>query len=574
VNRDSLNRLVVGWSEKRQAFTFPMVDGVGRTIGIKLRTGDGTKRSIQGSSEGLFVPNDLPPSGRLFLTEGASDTAALLDLGFAALGCPSAGSGIPYVLEFVRRRGTGATLVIVADNDDAGRKGAGKLARALADDGNSVKIIKPPDGIKDAREWLQHGATAEDVEQLVHGASECDTGGPVMTCVADVQPQSVEWLWPHRIALGKLTLVAGEPGLGKSFLTLDMAAHVTNAKPWPDQTRCLDGSVLLISAEDDVADTIRPRLDKAGANVERIQTLDAVRRVAINGKAKECGFTLADIPALSSALKRLNDCKLVVIDPVSAYLLSTDSHNNAEVRGLLSPLAKLAADHRVAVVIVTHLNKAAGMSAMHRVTGSGAFVAASRAAYIVVPDGNDSTRKRRLFLPLKNNLGNDRNGLAFSIQNGCVEWERGEVTMTAEAALAVEAGHGTRGPKQTERKEAKAWLRELLADAAMPAQDIFRQAKEAGFSQQTIRRAKEALRIKPHRTDFQGGWVWKLPEVFGAKLNVTPPPHNLSILAKPEHLGVFTPKNGDKISKVNGQGAKVFKFPGTGITHSQKGRIA
>jgi putative DNA primase/helicase len=338
-----------------------------------------------------------------------------------------------------------------------------------------------------------------------------------------------------------------------------MAARVTMGKQWPDRSRCPVGSVILISAEDDLADTIRPRLDAAGADVRKVVSLSAISQITENGATSERSFTLADIPALAQALKRQPDCKLVIIDPVSAYLLRTDSHNNAEVRSLLAPLAKLAAEHCVAVVIVTHLNKGAGMSAMQRVTGSVAFIAAARAAYIVARDPHDPTGERRLFLPLKNNLGDDSTGFAYRILDERIKWEE-SVSITADAALVPDSKDGSRGPKQAERKEAIAWLKELLKPGPLPAKDIFRQAEDAGYSKMTIRRAQRAISIKPSRKGFDGQWVWALPKLATANQVSTPASKNLSILGKPEHLGVFKHKNVVSNNAETAHSTKVFKF--------------
>src|SRR5262245_1316544 len=160
---------------------------------------------------------------------------------------------------------------------------------------------------------------------------------PVVVKLADVQPEQVQWLWPGRIALGKLTLIAGEPGLGKSFLTLDIAARVTTGEKWPDDptTFKLPGSVVLLSAEDDVADTIRPRLDAAGADVNHVHAIQAVEfKTDEADKPTRRTFNLErDLPALESTIAGLTDCQLVVIDPVSAYCGKVDSHNNSETRG-------------------------------------------------------------------------------------------------------------------------------------------------------------------------------------------------------------------------------------------------
>jgi len=338
--------------------------------------------------------------------------------------------------------------------------------------------------------------------------------GPVLTCLATVEPQPVSWLWPQRIARGKLTLLFGEPGLGKSFATIDMAARVSAGTAWPDGVEIESpGSVILISAEDDLADTIRPRLDRAGADVRRVVALEAVQAVADEGRITERSFTLADIGHLKDALDRTPDTRLVVIDPVSAYLGGRDGHRNDEIRGLLSPLSKLAADYGAAVVMVTHSNKGAGARAVHRAMGSLAFLAAARAAWLVVRD--ESLPDRRMFLPVKNNIGNDKQGFAFSIIDGAVSWERDPIYTTADQALSSAEGDGKPGPEPEALDAAKEWLSEMLKLAPVMVATVETEARAAGISARTLRRAKESLGVRSRREQFTKGWEWNLPEQTG-----------------------------------------------------------
>jgi len=264
----------------------------------------------------------------------------------------------------------------------------------------------------------------------------------VLVRLSDVQPESIRWLWPGRIAMGKLTLLCGDPGLGKSFVTLDLAARVSSGLPWPDLPLLPNdkGGVVLLNAEDDLADTIRPRLDAAEADVSRIASIQAVRRIIPTGQTQETDFDLTeDLIALEAAITQTPDCRLVVIDPLTAYLGKTDSHKNAEVRAVLARLFELASRHRVALLAVTHLNKASTLPAIYRAMGSLAFVAAARAVWAAVRDNDDETGRRRLFVPIKNNLGTDETGLAYSLEpagsTARVIWEPDPVDMRADEAM-------------------------------------------------------------------------------------------------------------------------------------------
>jgi RecA-family ATPase len=154
---------------------------------------------------------------------------------------------------------------------------------------------------------------------------------------SDINAVDVQWLWPGRIPVGRITLLVGLPGKGKSLVTIDAAARVSTGMPWPDGSNCPRGSAILITAEDNPNDTIRPRLDAAGADVSRVGLLSMLRRRDTNGRPIETPFTLADVAELEKELLRLPDCKLVVIDPVGAFLGGgVDAHRDNEVRAVLA----------------------------------------------------------------------------------------------------------------------------------------------------------------------------------------------------------------------------------------------
>jgi len=208
-----------------------------------------------------------------------------------------------------------------------------------------------------------------------------EAGSLITRRVSDIESKPVSWLWHGRIARGKVSIIAGNPGLGKSQVTASIAAIVTTGGRWPvDRSECTPGDVIFLSAEDDPADTMRPRLEAAGADLHRVHVMDAViSGYTGEGKQQNRAFNLqTDIEALSAKLAELEGVAAVVIDPITAYLGDVDSHRNAEVRALLAPLSDLAAKHRVAIIGVSHLNKAAGTEVLMRVTGSLAFVAAAR----------------------------------------------------------------------------------------------------------------------------------------------------------------------------------------------------
>lgn len=170
VSAESLERLRAGWSAQHNAYTFPMSVASGGIVGIRLRRADGSKFSVPGGHEGIFVPTEYPTTGSLLIAEGPTDTAALLDLGFAAIiGRPSCTGGTRIIKELVRARNYSGA-VIVADADAPGERGADSLASSLRLFIEAVRIITPPSGIKDAREWKRRGATKADVEAAIAAA--------------------------------------------------------------------------------------------------------------------------------------------------------------------------------------------------------------------------------------------------------------------------------------------------------------------------------------------------------------------------------------------------------------------
>jgi hypothetical protein len=334
--------------------------------------------------------------------------------------------------------------------------------------------------------------------------------------VADIAAVPVRWLWPGRVARGKVSMLAGHPGLGKSQLTAAIAAIVTTGGRWPvDGSKAERGNVVFLSAEDDPADTIRPRLEAVGADLSRTYILDStVIEDGSNHRALDLG---ADLARLGQTLDDIGDVALVVIDPITAYLGEADSHKNAEVRALLAPLSDMAAKHGTAIVAVSHMNKAGGGEALMRVTGSLAFVAAARAAFIVTRDSESDGR--RLLLPVKNNLGDDRTGYAFTVEKaevasaaGRIEtsrvvWESDSVTVTADEALTSMG--------DPEDRSALAEAREFLADALregpVPVRQIEGDARAAGISSRTLRRARDALGVIRAKAGMRAGWTLALP---------------------------------------------------------------
>ncbi len=472
---------------------------------------------------------------RVYIVEGEKAVEAAVSIGLLAT-TSAHGAQSPHKTDWSPI--ADFECVILPDHDEGGEQYSQSVTGLLhkLSPQPHVKVVPLP-GLSDHGDivdYIEARRTAGDtdekirmkIEQLAEEAlpvePEYEPGSPVIVRLADVQPRHIEWLWQGRIALGKLTLIVGDPGLGKSTLSLDIASRVSTGTPWPDAPGEPNstGSVVLLSAEDEIDDTIRPRLDAAGADVSRIFALESVKkRLPDSDQIHDATFCLeTDLAALETTIRRTGHVRLVVIDPISAYTGKTDSHKNAEVRRLLAPLKALAERYQVAIVMVSHLNKDTNKDAIYRVTGSLAFAAAARAVWAVVPDDND--KKRLLFLPIKNNLAtSDRQGLAFSIVKatpldiGCVRWEPDPVEITAQEAFSGTGASRSKDHNDNDNSaldEAKQWLQEVLADGPVPAEEILVRAKQDGIAKRTLDRAKKDSGVLSGK-EGSGPWSWNIP---------------------------------------------------------------
>ena len=347
----------------------------------------------------------------------------------------------------------------------------------------------------------------------------------VTVCGSEVVCQKTAWLWPGRVPLGKLTLLVGDPEQGKSFLTIDMAARVTRGRAWPDGAkRPPRGSVLILAAEDHAEDTVVPRLKKAGATLAKCSILKGTR--GEDGLARPLSLD-RDLSVLRRVLLKMPDCRLVVIDPISAYLGNIDGNNNSQLRSILFPLSQLAAEQKVAVVLVNHLNKRSGRKALYRAMGSMAFVAVARAAWLVARDPNDDGR--RYMLSLKSNLTNAPKGMAFRLSASNkqaiakIAWEREPVEQSLAEALQLSSGFNL--AEQTYRDHENwvvTWLREQLSDGPKTRMTLWLDGILERVSKDQLYRAGRRLGVVIQKKGMT--WEsaeWMLPEHVGRRFSNT-----------------------------------------------------
>jgi hypothetical protein len=321
-----------------------------------------------------------------------------------------------------------------------------------------------------------------------------------------IEAVPIDWLWPGRFALGKLTLLTGEGGVGKSILTCDMAARISKGLPFPDGSSGVVGDSFFVGAEDGAGDTIRPRLDAAGADCRRVHLISGPKP---QGEEFASAVDLSrHIDKLDRLLDRYPEAKLLVIDPVMDYLgEKCNSDKATDVRRVLGPLRSLAEKHRVAVIAMNHLRKSIGGSSKNRSLGSGAFVQVCRIELRVCEDPEDEDR--RLLLSVKNNLG-AAPGLAYRIESadngsGRAVWEDGTVEITISE---VESDGG--GDDRSAVEEAIEWLSGFLSGGPVKASEAKKQSGKDGIAERTLKRAKQRLRVTAEQKERC--WWWSLPD--------------------------------------------------------------
>ena len=482
----------------------------------------------------------------IYCPEGEKDVDTLERLGLLAITFGGTGDGAPARMEdwFA-----GRDVVILTDNDEGGRQHAERKAALIARTAQSVKVVHFPELPKkgDVSDWVELGHGAEDLRKRVAAAGPWQPPAgaePVVISAqrqqliirraSDIAPEKLVWVWPDRIAEGKLVLLGGPPGLGKSQLTAFIAATISNGGDWPcGEGSATRGSVLFLSAEDGIEDTIVPRLHAAGADTGNVHIVAAVTKP--DGTGRKTFSLKTDVALLEERAREIGDVRLIVVDPISAYMGGADSHGNAETREVLEPLADMANRLRIAVVAVTHLNKggAGHQNALNRFAGSIAFVAAARSAFAVIEDSEDETR--RLLLQAKNNLGPKCKGLAFRIEQRLIAgdilssnimFEGAHVDRAIDEALrASESGEGAQ--IRTTKDEAVDFLRDILKSGPMGVLDIEREAREAGLlgpdavigQSRAFRDARKKVGAQSRRDGRIGSggrWVWELPAISTA----------------------------------------------------------
>jgi hypothetical protein len=324
-------------------------------------------------------------------------------------------------------------------------------------------------------------------------------------CAADVTTKPVEWLWPGRIPKGKLTMFDGDPDLGKSVVTMDIAARKSTGRDFPDGAPCEVGNVLIVNIEDGIDDTIVPRLKAHGADLGRVFIFSSV--------PDEMGGTrLLELPRDIVLLENkilARQAKLLIIDPVLT-MLGGDANKDQDARKALAPIRDMAERTGTAVVVVRHLNKSIGLKAIQRGGGNMGLIGVARAGSFFAKHPEDDGL--RVMAAHKSNLAQRPPSLSYRIVTSAVhdtariEW----AGISAHDADSLAAESASPYEKSV-LDEAKEFLREELASGPVWAKQVFRDGRDAGIAEITLRRAKTALRVRSERQGTEG-WAWRLPD--------------------------------------------------------------
>lgn len=334
---------------------------------------------------------------------------------------------------------------------------------------------------------------------------------------SSVTTKDVVWLSPGRLAAGKITVLDGDPGVGKSTITIDLVARITTGRPligapgWgTDKIVTKPRGAVMLSAEDDDADTIAPRLMAAGADLHRVAFLK-MRDTAGNEYLPTIGRNLGEIEWLIGS----TDAAILVVDPLMAYLdADVKSNSDQDIRRLLSPLASMASRTGCAIIVLRHLNKALGMASLYRGGGSIGIIGAARIGLLAAKDPDDESGQTRVLAVQKCNIGPEMPSIEYRVVGvgdkdmSRIEW-RGVTTKAAVNLL----GQPQDAEERSEATAAEVWLADLLESGSVSAVEVYRQGTKEGFSQRTIRRAGAKMHVKNIKQGFgkDGAWHWQLP---------------------------------------------------------------
>ena len=516
----------------KRTLLIPMRDETGNLTSLQFIEPDGTKRfKADGKIKGSYHSFGGKPVHSLLICEGFATGASLHQAtGYPVAVAFHAGNMEAVAVALRAKLGTAIRIIICADNDkktesktgiNTGVAAATKAAQAVSGliaiphfesrdtaltDFNDLHQSEGLQAVKAIIDKANSTAPAPQKANSQDRAVNIRSG-------ADITPVPITWLWSGWLPAGKLTILAGTAGTGKTTLALGLAATLSTAGKWPDGSHCLKhGNVLIWSSEDVADDTLVPRLIASGADMSRCHFIEGIIQ---NGESVPFDPS-QDILELHKAVEKIGGVSLLIIDPIVSAV-SGDMHKANDVRRSLQAVVDFAEAHQCAVIGITHFAKGgAGKAPQDRVIGSQAFGALAR---MVLVAAKDEEGERRVLARAKSNIAPDDGGVAYNLNvttiDGNIEttyatWD-GAIEGTAREILGdVEQDGSDDG---SERKDAEQFLKDLLKDGGLPVRQIKADADGAGYSWATIRRAQKSLGIEAvkEKGAKNGGWRWLLP---------------------------------------------------------------
>lgn len=333
-----------------------------------------------------------------------------------------------------------------------------------------------------------------------------------------VKAERIAWLWPGRLPKGKLVVLDGDPGVGKSTLVIDWIARISTGTPWPDGTECRKGCALIMSAEDGAGDTIRPRLDAAEGDPANVALWTEVVFTDEQGERRTRPPILpADIETLEKKI-RSTESALVMIDVLPAYLDATvNAHKDQDIRRVLHRLSKMAERTNCCILLLRHLNKSSGNNAIYRGGGSIGIIGAARAGFIAARDPQDESGNTRVLACTKMNIAKEPAAFTYTLADselhGCARVQWGEISERTAADL-LEDGDA----EANELDDAVGWLQGYLIDngGQVLSKDAKTAARKERISERTLQRALKGASVTVSSEGFPRRTVWEL-DVKGIK---------------------------------------------------------
>jgi archaellum biogenesis ATPase FlaH len=382
------------------------------------------------------------------------------------------------------------------------RKAASYIHKSASKNGYHPTIEPPkPNGkfVVDFGKRLPHYDIQDGI--ITHKASE-------------IEVESVHWLWPGYLPAGRITILAGNPGEGKSTIAVDLASRISRGHTLPFGKRGVSGNCIIASAEDAAQDTIVPRLIACEANLKKVHVM---RHVMVDGERKYISFP-RDLDAIRDmAIK--TGARLIVIDPFSAFLTKeTDSYKDQDIRSVLAPVEDIAEETQAAVLIIAHYTKKEDASPLSKVGGSIAFTGAARSVMAVEQLPNKSSR---VLCSIKSNLAKKPPALEYEtvsinkLRNGSGQWMGEERIKSSKirwlAEVDFDPRDGAMGQSAAEI-EVRDFLKQIIFDSPVASEQIFKEAKIAGISRTELIRMRRLVGVKAEKEDSTGRWIWSWPD--------------------------------------------------------------